>query len=927
MKKRIEFVVGRAKSGKSNYIYDRIVAHEQACEPVLLIAPGRFTFETEKTLAERLDGGAFYTKVLALSRLSEKVLSEVGIKQVFLSEQGRLMVIRKALIGLDLGIFSTCAHKTGFAKTCDEIIQGFINNQTEPFEVQAVAEKIQDPLLKRKLSDFASIYSKTSDLLGEKNIVPIENHKAFIDNIKNSSLCKAHVYIDGFESTGELMFRAIEEIVHSCASLTVSFSLDLSDNIRDSQLFSPDLVAYSRLKSYITDAGYDVKIISPTRENRYDNLELAVLEKELFAFPYKQFAGEVNNISLLAANNVDSEVNAVAGAIQKAVRDEGIRYNEIAVIASDESVYGVKVRSEFEKNSIPIFCDVQYSLYSMDVSNLTMSALRAVSGSYDKHELISIMKTGLCGISRFEAEVFENYLIEYGVFGSSLKEPLKKGSPELIQFLEPIRIKLIEPLIKLQNAMSRGDIAKKTRSIYGYLQDLDVQKKLTKKVDALQKENNFVQAEKCSQAWNLIMGIFDQLYAVMGDLSISNSHYISIIEEGMRAQVVSSIPSNIDVVLFGSMKRTIPKNIKRLFILGAYEGTFPKTIKDDSVIDDAELSALKDYGLKVWSSTASMTADERLELYTLLTLPTHRLYLSFPALVANKSKLPSMIFEKIKKIFPQLHVLSSSDERLEDYKLYNIERLACDLRLLADTGYMSESAKRLYAYYSDIQEKAEQLEVINKSIFFKASPNNLDADFAKVLYGENLYASATRLETFNTCSFYHFAKYGLNAKEQREYKIEDLDKGNFVHEILDKFVKHLLEKKIPYKEIESEKDCESILDELLPDIILNFKDGYFTESERRKANCDLLVKTAKRTAWAVIEHMKRGSFTFEKSELEFGKDKEYPALEIKLCDGRSFFISGKVDRVDSYINENNEKLIRVIDYKLSGRIFRYNELY
>ena len=372
------------------------------------------------------------------------------------------------------------------------------------------------------------------------------------------------------------MYKAIEELILSSASFTATFRLDFSKNSNDSRLFAPDFEAFSRLKRFAQDNGYDVKIITPSRENRFSSPELQHLERNLFAFPYKQYAGDVDNIELVVATNIDAEVSAVAGSILSAVRDEGLRFQDIAVIASDEAAYAVKVRNEFEKNSIPVYCDVQYSLYSMELSTLAMSALRAINGSFDKHELISIMKTGLSGITREEAEAFENYLIAYGVYGSSLKEPLIKGDEGQRAALEPIRKKLIEPLIRLQSAMARGDVAAKARAIYQYLQDLQVHEQLCEKVEALQNEGNFAAAEKCSQAWNLLMGILEQANTVLGDVQISNSQFISIIEEGLRAQVVSSIPANVDTVLFGSMKRTMPQNIKRLYVLGVYEGSFRK---------------------------------------------------------------------------------------------------------------------------------------------------------------------------------------------------------------------------------------------------------------------------------------------------------------------------------------------------------------
>lgn len=48
---------------------------------------------------------------------------------------------------------------------------------------------------------------------------------------------------------------------------------------------------------------------------------------------------------------------------------------------------------------------------------------------------------------------------------------------------------------------------------------------------------------------------------------------------------------------------------------------------------------------------------------------------------------------------------------------------------------------------------------------------------AKLLYGERLSGSVSRMETFASCAFSHFAKYGLQLEERKLYEIGAADLG------------------------------------------------------------------------------------------------------------------------------------------------------
>ena len=98
----LQFISGRASSGKSYEICRRIAeCVKNGKEPVLII-PEQFSFESEKRILELLgDSGAQKVKVLSFSRLCDEVENITGggaLAQI--SDSDRIILMNTALRGV-----------------------------------------------------------------------------------------------------------------------------------------------------------------------------------------------------------------------------------------------------------------------------------------------------------------------------------------------------------------------------------------------------------------------------------------------------------------------------------------------------------------------------------------------------------------------------------------------------------------------------------------------------------------------------------------------------------------------------------------------------------------------------------------------------------------------------------------------------------
>lgn len=65
----------------------------------------------------------------------------------------------------------------------------------------------------------------------------------------------------------------------------------------------------------------------------------------------------------------------------------------------------------------------------------------------------------------------------------------------------------------------------------------------------------------------------------------------------------------------------------------------------------------------------------------------------------------------------------------------------------------------------------------------------------KKLYGETLHTTISRLERYRSCPFSFYLEYGLKLKEKKSLKLQAIDTGSFMHEVIDEFFEEIAYKK------------------------------------------------------------------------------------------------------------------------------------
>jgi ATP-dependent helicase/nuclease subunit B len=923
---RLEIIVGRAGTGKTSALYDRVAAAGKAGGRCFVVVPEQATFETERRLSERLAGGLMGVTVGSWSTLARKLLDSLGVRSAFLSREGRLMLLRRSAdaCAKDLTVFRKSSVHNGFPAEMGDLISDFKRCGMSAEDVMSAAGAFEEGQpLHDKLHDVSVIYSDLERRCADRYIDPEDMMNELIARAGESAFAGAHIFIDGGDTMHEQAYPLLRELIGCAASVTAALTCDAYS--RDSSLFSPEQNVLDRMRAIAESCGAEVKITRLEGRKRAGGTALKHLESELFAFPAHVFEGEPEGLSLLICPDRTEEVTEAAERIRQEAK-AGVRYRDMAVIISDLSGYAPIVSRVFGSYGIPYFTDVKRSLATYPAAALIVSALRAAESGFEMSRIIDVMKTGYLPITADEGERFENLMLAKGLGGRRLSEPLTGDDAAL----EDVRRRVMEPITALRESIRRGVCSERTRAIFGFMEALDVVGQQEKLCERLRAEGRFREEEENAQVVNTIFAVLDQLYVIMGDEDIGLARFISVVSEGFSSHEIGIIPTTCDQVLVGSMDRTRSREVELLIVLGMNDGLFPKKRPDASVIDDSDLKLLKGRGFELWRSTLSLSESDLLTVYAALAKSKREIMFSYPVSIAGAGAMdaaaaPCRLVDSLRRIFPaipQINCLEAGRPRTSEEAA--MRSLGRSLRRMIDSGVPDEEAAELFARFRSEPKARKELEKITAECFGTADAKPLGRELAGKLYSGRLYGSASRLEKFNQCPFRHFAEYGMGAKERDERREKVTDLGSFYHEALETFVRYVMDSGLDWKELGDER-VHAIVREIIPPI-MSREGGYLLyDTARQRARLVNVLEKVRFTCCAVTRHIAAGSFRPMGCEVSFGKAESlFPPLRVEAGEN-VFYMSGVIDRIDSFTGSGGEKR-RIIDYKSGDKKFDFAQL-
>ncbi len=924
----LKFIFGPSGSGKSQFLYNRIVEESEAHpeRQFIVLVPEQFTMQTQKDLvAAHPAHGIMNIDVLSFARLAYRVFEETGGGQLpVLDDEGKNLVLRKIAGDFEgeLKVLRGNMKKPGYISEVKSVISEFTQYDVGEEEICRVMETAgEDSNLSCKLEDILKLYLGFSEYLDKKYITKEELLDVLSREIGKSEILKdSTVALDGFTGFTPVQNRLLRELMRCCREVVVTVIMDERENPfsyrSPYQLFSLS----KHMVSSLSDIAKEEKIAVEEPEYLYGkpvrfegNDALSFLERNIFRCGREAFGREQEAVSVRSARNPREEAFAAAGEIRALVRERKYRFRDIGVIASDMDVYGDYLEEAFAAYDIPAFMDHKRSILLNSFVEYVRSLLNMAEQGFTYESVFRFLRTGLSGIDYEDTCVLENYVIGLGIKGykkwQCRWERLLKGmDAEDLRRLNRLRTQFVEKVdgfvfVLKQRQKTVRDI---TEALYEFMVREELQLKLKRQEEMFLAEGELALAKEYAQVYRILMELLDKFVELLGDEAVSLKEYGKLLDAGLSEARVGVIPPSVDQLVAGDVQRTRLKDIKALIFIGANDAYLPGALLRTGLLSERDRERFQKEKISLAPGGKEQAYIQKFYLYMNLTKPSERLSVYFSKVSPEgKSMRPSYLIQEIRRLYPLLVVSDEEGRPLRDREL--TEDMGMDLlikgfqgRELTDRGW-----QELYAWYlrdPRLKERAERLLLAG---YYSRPSDGLTREVAERLYGKDFEDSITRIERFSACAFAHFLTYGLNLREREEYKFQAVDLGIICHSALEAFSKRLQRENIGWTELSDELRRQYI-DESVEEAAADYGNLVLSSSERNAYMVVRMKRMLERTVWALAKQLSAGDF-------------EPAAYEFR-------FKNGKIDRIDT-CEDGDKVYVKVMDYKTGSRAFDVVALY
>lgn len=928
----LHFVLGRSGYGKSEYLRRRFAELASAGEDKLLfLVPDQITFETEAAFLNLL-GPALSRRVLVLgfSRLCDYVFERSGHRfSTFADEGVRHLVMSLALeqVSGELRIFERRASAMDMCEVMLSAVKEYKKCSITPDTLRETAAAVEDDTLSRKLSDTAIVYDAYNAIMERSYMDPLDTLSRVADILDTADIFDGYtVALDSFYGFTAQEYDVIERLM--CMSREMYVALT-DDNLADSRLFFVPRRTRARLSRMARSAGIAVApYITMDTPYRYNSEALIALEENLYRVTKEPYEESSDDITIYAASGIYDECDYVARTIRKLIED-GYRYRDIAVIARSVDKYTGVLDTYFDKYNISYFMDEPQNIDAMPIVRLVSAAFDIAVRGFDRDDVLTLLKTGLCSYSVSDIAEFENYLFVWDISGrgffdeftsdpGGFSDEMSPAAMEQLRRIEALRTDIIGKLRRFARAVRDADGRSIARALMQLLYDLGCDDNINALCGELERGGEESLAADLIRMWNILCEILDKTVAVLGDYRIPPTRFGELLYINFANSEFSSIPRGLDQVDIATADRALINDRKIVFVIGAVDGEFPHTPVEAGVFTDDERCKLKDsFSLPLSDSIEELIATEHYYVYSALTSARDRLYVSYPcSTLKGEAITPSDMLTELCVCVPGLKRMSYELVPVSE-RLYS-ERSAFDY-LIRRYHSTSSDIAALRDYFSRAEGYRDILEAVEASRTH--GPRRMeDPSLARALFGEEMRLSSTRIDTYHKCAFRYFCEYGLRARERRRAAIDPLEYGTLIHYIFESFFsRHGRAEYAAMDEAFISADVSAILDAYID----RHFGGTADKSPRFLYLFYRIKSTATRLVVHIVEELRQSDFTPVDFELKVGED--IPSYTLPLSDGLSLCVRGSVDRVD-LCERDGLRYIRVVDYKTGSKDFRISDI-
>ena len=929
----LRFILGRSGYGKTEYLRSMLAdMAREGEERLLMLVPDQISFETETAFLDLL-GPALCSRirVLGFSRLCDYVFELTGSRTATFADDGvRHVVMSLALeqVSDSLDLFKKRASAFDLCDLMLTAVKEYKKCAITSDMLRECAGRCSDETLQKKLIETALVYDAYDALMARSYMDPLDSLTRVSKLLETNGIFDGYtIAVDAFYGFTSQEYEVLERLMCSGRDMYVALCEDGADG-SDTDVFFVPRRTRSRLTRMAKDNG--VAIATPvylTEQKRFKAPELAALEENVYRYDKTVYEAPAEGVHLYRAADVYDECDFVARSIRKLI-EGGMRYGDIAVIARSADRYSGILDTCFEKYGISYFMNRPENIDAYPLVRLVTAAFDVITRRYDRDDVLTLLKTGLCGYSVSEIADFENYIYIWDISNKELCKPFTanprgfsdnftEDDRKSLATVETLRADVIGKLRDFEFSCRDTNGKGIAHALMRLLYALHCDRHIDALCDELEAQRHDDLAADLIRIWNVLCEILDKMVAVLGDYPISARRFAELLYAHFANTEVASIPRGADQVDVATADRALIPTKRAVFLIGAVDGEFPHTPVEAGVFTDSERHSLRALSLPVSDSIEELFTTEKYYAYSALTCSSERVYVSYYA--ADLSGVPTVPSTIVSELFSVFKKASHSEyDALPIAEHLYSEGAAFDY-LAAHYRRRSSEIAALKAYFSDKEGYADIIRSIEQTIH-RPERRIHETELSRKLFREHMTLSSSQVDRFHLCRFSYFCRYGLSIKERKKATIDALEYGTLMHYVMEEFFR-----------AHRDDDYTALSREMIITEVGEIIDGYAErhlggmedKSERFRYLFYRIKSTAVNLVAHIVEELRQSDFRPADFELSIGED--IPAYTISLPDGGEVRICGSVDRVDC-MQRDGVDYIRIIDYKTGTKKFNLSDI-
>ncbi len=897
------FVYGLSGCGKSAYIEGCIRNDVAAGRRALLIVPEQEAYSAERRLLPTLPAGAgLHFEILSFSRLASKVFGLYGgIAAEPVSAAARSLYMWKTLRELS-GMLEQ------YRNTSDPSLPALMLGAAEelraagltPAQAEHACEKL-DPAspLYKKMRDIALVWAcfenGLDDGFGGDPADDLTRLAATLE--RHDFFAGTRVYIDSFTSFTAPEYRVIRQMLAQADGVTLSLCLP------DTQSTPPHMEEQANTRARIMrmcrELGQSPESITLTESIRTTSPALIALERKLWNFSAKPEpkTGEVPPIDLYVCATPYAEAEAAALHVLELMQ-KGYAPSDIMIAVRDVEAWRGILDRAMDKYGMPYFLSRRTDLCSYPIARLIQSALRCVSTGYRRADVMTLLHTGLCGVNNADMDRFEDYCETWNISGNRFfaevwtmnpdgySEVMSPRAADILAAANRTREAVMLPLQTLEMRLRAAEcVPDMCAALWEYLGSLQVADRLADLAATQLSLDKIREAGDTVRLYDHITELLATLASLLPQEQLTPTEFAQALSVMLAKSDIGSVPTMQDCIMIGSAATMRVDSVKVALLLGLNEGEFPASVSDSGLLSEQDKLMLEELGLGMHTTKQTRSSAELFYVYRAMTKPSERLILSRSEKnTGGNDTTPGVAWQRVLHLFPdckekRVHLPNTVDATHDE----GVVHLPC-----------------------------------------------ISPETARVLLGDKLYLSKSKIQTFALCPYRYFSENILSLRERAPATVSYADAGSFIHYVLEHFIKACMGEDGRVHALE-DPDAEKLADSIialyisaichcrLEDVPLSLMHRFL---KLRELTLSLLQ--------TLMSEFSQGLFipvAFEQRISE--RDPSAPSpmvLPVGNSPLPAVCIGGTVDRVDLWRHEGKTYL-RIVDYKTGSSKFKLEDAY